>query len=446
MIDSRAEPSNRLARSLFPAGGARTGPVEAGVLFALGLLGAFYRLGAGAGRGALWAEDGAVFLQQAYRTGVWRSVSVQYAGYLHLVPRLVTAVVIRLPLSWQGVGVHLVAAGVQSLVALACYVALADHLSQRWARLLVAVTVIAVPVGPETTGNLANLQWYLMFGAGIVLLWTPRGRAGWTALCALVLAATMSSPFGFVILAGALLRYALVRARATLVVLGVAAAGFAGQTAAMLHAPPRFPGQPTHHQFNLVILARGYLSRVLGDGVFGVQRLPLHQPQRTITAGLLVLAAAVLLVAILLSRGRPVAGTMIGAAAALSVLSYLLPVVLAGPPLDNAWGDSRYYVTPALYAETALIVLVARATQGRRLRGRWLAGTVSAPLIGSLRYGLVDSYDYGAFGHRDTARSWADSVRIARQQCQYRPDSTVVAIAMLPAGWGSMHLTCGNLR
>ena len=65
----RAGPRNgvtsRLSDVLFPVAVIRAAPLELVVVFLLGAMAAFFRLGDVAVRGNVWAEDGAVFLQTA---------------------------------------------------------------------------------------------------------------------------------------------------------------------------------------------------------------------------------------------------------------------------------------------------------------------------------------------------------------------------------------------
>lgn len=436
-----------LAASLYPGGGRSTGAVEAGALLILAAIAAFYRLGPSAGRGAPWAEDGAVFLQQPYHGSWLHSFTVEYAGYLHFGPRLIAAVIVQLPLTWQGAGMQVAAALVQGLVAVLGYAAISDHVRQRWARLLVAACVVAVPVGPEVSDNVANLQWFLVFGAGIALFWTPRGRTGWTAIGVAVLVATMSSPFGFVVLLGALVRYLLQRGRPALVLLVLAAAGFVVQTLAMLLAPPR--QQSLHHQYDSVLLARGYLARVLGDSVFGATDGSTRHEARDLVTGLVVLLVTTGLLGVLARRGERSLGTVAGAALALGLLTYLLPVAIAGPPVDLAWVGGRYYVTPVLFTETALIVVLAkvldRRTDGVRAALR-IGRLVSICLALGLLITLTRAYPTGSFLGRDTGTTWVTSVRTARMQCLHRADTAPVRIPVLPAHWGYLRLSCRDVR
>ena len=109
----------------------------------------------------LWAEDGAIFLPAALESG-WRSLLEPYAGYYQLVPRLLSAALVSLPLSYFAY-----------LVAVICGIAYAAVVSRvagpnyRWLvgsdtlRIAAALTLCLVPGLEEVLGNMANLHTVL---------------------------------------------------------------------------------------------------------------------------------------------------------------------------------------------------------------------------------------------------------------------------------------------
>ena len=65
-----------------------------------------------------WAEDGAVFYQQAHEFGFLHSVLIPYSGYVHLFPRLIAGLSLLLPLSFVPLFFNLAALAVQCLPAI----------------------------------------------------------------------------------------------------------------------------------------------------------------------------------------------------------------------------------------------------------------------------------------------------------------------------------------
>ena len=114
----------------------------------------------------LFAEDGQVFLTEYLKNGLG-TLFTTYAGYLHLIPRVITAGCASLggpdafAMCIDGGSVLVKVA----VMALAFPVMTAYAKSWRWG-LAAASMVLLLPVGQqEVLGNLTNLRWFLLFGA-----------------------------------------------------------------------------------------------------------------------------------------------------------------------------------------------------------------------------------------------------------------------------------------
>lgn len=159
-VDHR--PSNPLVASLLPIG-----------LAVAGMVIAFLRIPERS-VGLLWAEDAGVFLEAAYRVPLGEALSTGYAGYAHLVPRLVAAATASwVPIDHVPIATSIVMAALTSALALAVFHLSRSHLTTLGARLMVWALVIAAPVaGLEIALSAANFQWYLLLGA----FWAVFGR------------------------------------------------------------------------------------------------------------------------------------------------------------------------------------------------------------------------------------------------------------------------------
>ena len=135
------------------------------------------RLPGDAAYNTIWAEDGSVFLNQAINQGVLHAFTIPYAGYLHVVPRLLATVAALLPLQWAAAIFGIGSALVVSLLGVFLYEAAAGHIMSRALRLVLAAMFVAVPVvGFETEANATNLHFYFDFVAMWALLWRPQSR------------------------------------------------------------------------------------------------------------------------------------------------------------------------------------------------------------------------------------------------------------------------------
>ena len=456
-----------LGRQFVPGGGPRTGPLEAVAVFVVAAALAFLRLGAASVHARVWAEDGAVFLQQAAAHGPIRSFPTAYAGYLHGVPRLAAAVVYPFPVRWWGAGLHVADALVFAWVALLVYVGLSDQLRSRIGRGLAALYLVLVPVGPEIVGSIANIQWFLVVGAVVALLWTPRTALGWIAICLTTLGAVTSSPLGAVVFACALVRYVLRRGPGPLAVMIVTTVGYAAQVIRMLNAQQR-PFGSLFHQYGAKGIARGYLSRVAGDGVLGMDRLLPTAVSTSVLAGSVVIVGLLAVVVLGTARRWPGPWSVTALLLAASVATFLVAVLLqpAPLPLHYALLDGRYYVAPALFLVIGLIVLGAGllerrvaalrtrstdgGTAGRSLVERGAASVLGLgvlALTGALAFGMITTYNEADLRGRNSTITWSHAVQIAQRDCRSRPPQELVAVPILPnpAVW-KVRLRCSQLR
>ncbi len=111
-------------------------------------------------RPQFWAEDGIIYFWQAWRWGGGRALLEPYAGYLHLIPRLLAWLADALPVLWRPAiynwGALGVTLGVGALICRHCRLDLrADT------RVGLALALVLVPHGGEVFLTQAALQWFL---------------------------------------------------------------------------------------------------------------------------------------------------------------------------------------------------------------------------------------------------------------------------------------------
>lgn len=439
----------QLSEVLFPVAADRVTPVELAAVFLLGSVAAFFRLGDVAARGNIWAEDGIIFLQTALRHPWTATVFEPYAGYMHLVPRTLSTLVTYLPLKDQGAALDLSAALVQASVATLAYVGTSGFIRQRLWRAIVALCVVAVPVGPDAIEAIANLHWFLIFGGCLCLVWTPRKPLGWGVLFGVLLITTLSSPFAVVLLGGALVRLLVQRSRATAVLAGVVATGFAIQTTVMVMAPPRTGINTFGVDLAPARFIAGFVRRVLGDAVFGVGRHTISQPAPGLQAGVVVvILVAVLVFCLSTSDGFPVLARA-GLFGTLAILTYSVPVV-ATPALttEDPFSGGRYYLAPALLTIVAIMCLIQGVSDLRRRRSvrfGWLAVAVCGALAVSLLWGVESSWTVGKVWGRQDGPSWQASIDQGRRACAASSANVDATVPISPQGW-TMSIPCGLLR
>jgi hypothetical protein len=175
----------------------RSASTTSGPFHALGVAGAallvgiavaaltWWRLGP-ATRGTVWAEDGGVFLRERLVLGPVDSLLHPYAGYLHLVPRVLVDVAWSLPVEGYALALSAGACVVVGAVAATVFVLSRGVVPQWPLRALLAAVPALLPLAPfEIAGNAANLHWFLLFAVPWLL--AHRARTWWGSAVVAVL-------------------------------------------------------------------------------------------------------------------------------------------------------------------------------------------------------------------------------------------------------------------
>ncbi|MBT2503095.1 hypothetical protein [Curtobacterium sp. ISL-83] len=146
----------------------------------------WYRLGA-VTRATVWAEDGGVFMRERIALGPVASLLHPYAGYLHLLPRLIVDLAWALPVVDYARVVTTASCLVVGVVSGAVFLLARDVVPSPPIRVVLAAIPAVLPLMPyEIGGNTANLHWFMLFTAP--WLFAYRARTWWGAAAVAVLA------------------------------------------------------------------------------------------------------------------------------------------------------------------------------------------------------------------------------------------------------------------
>lgn len=188
-------------------------------------------------RDVVYAEDGELFLLRGIEAGPWHVLLEPYAGYQHLVPRILSALAQGLPLERYGLATQVASVLVLAAIGGATVLLARDVVASRVARVALGLVPVVVPLaGLEVLANLANLHTYCLWLALWMLLWRP--RAWWSAsiVAVAMLAATLTEVQTLLLLPLAIARLAWMRER-MLPIVAAFGIGVAGQVVTWIAAP-----------------------------------------------------------------------------------------------------------------------------------------------------------------------------------------------------------------
>jgi hypothetical protein len=113
--------------------------------------------------GEFVAEDYSVFFAAAWTHDFPRSLFQPYAGYFHLLPRLLAELWSVLPLIWQPFAYAASGLAINAIILSAFYLPCFRPVLPSDAARLVIVALLAFAPNAENLGLLLGLHWYLAF-------------------------------------------------------------------------------------------------------------------------------------------------------------------------------------------------------------------------------------------------------------------------------------------
>jgi hypothetical protein len=297
--------------------------------------------------------------------------------------------------------------------------------------------VAACPVGQETLGAIANLQWSMFFVAFAVLLWNPQRPVPIAVGAVAVAFTTLSSPFGLLLVPIAVVRVLVFRRNRAAVIPLCTLAGVGIQALIMAYAS----GRQSYYTVLVGRLTRLFLAGVAGQGFFG----PRYQVAWMALGTVAVIAVAVAW-ALIAVMGRPRQFAVASLALIYSLGYFAAPVVLSGM---SVWEGSRYFVGPLLLIVFAVVILLDGALSLQN-RFRWTGYCRPAAVI--LCSGLLACVGYAAvtsWRAPDLSRAtptWPAALAAARTQCSRGASSATLPITPVSALHWRVVLSCSQIK
>lgn len=136
--------------------------------FAVGLT---LKLKLGSAADAIYAEDGAIYLQEAIDFPFPEDFLIPYAGYTDITARVLGNFVSLFPLEKYTLAILFSVSFVLTSIGFLVYISSRDTIRNFRLRVLLSVGLILLPIGNfESVGNITNLHFYLMAGCLFLLV------------------------------------------------------------------------------------------------------------------------------------------------------------------------------------------------------------------------------------------------------------------------------------
>lgn len=158
--------------------------------------------------GEFVAEDGWVFFAAAWNRPFWPTLLLPYAGYFHLLPRLLAALCIHLPVLAQPCAYAVIGLGLNAVILGAFYLPVFRTLLPSDPGRLTVGLLLALAPNAQNLGLLLGLHWYLAYALVLIILAPfPARPAGRVGVGLIILLCAWSSPSALVLIPFALARW-----------------------------------------------------------------------------------------------------------------------------------------------------------------------------------------------------------------------------------------------
>lgn len=429
---------------------------------------AWWRLGP-VTRRTVWAEDGGIFLRDRVALGPWDMLH-PYAGYLHVLPRLVVDLAWALPVPAYALVVSTTACVLVGGIAALVFV-LSRQVLRPWPlRLLLAAVPAVLPLAPvEISGNVANLHWYCMLLAP--WLFAHQSRSWWAAgtLAAVTALTVLTEPQTVLFLPLLALAWLPVRRaasgrpdlRALPVTVTALVAGAAQVVTSVSSVRTSEPGSPSWQD-----LVAGYLLQPFAGAWnarvgTAVEAVLAHGWSVLVVPALVVVG--VLAAAVLVGTWR--ARFLVVALAVGSLVVWVAAIVANGTS-ERPWAHLSAGMVgdpPLRYAAGAGLLLVSAVALAAGVLVQWGSGVTTDPAqrdrpssvllrvvvaaVGWCAVAAVVASSVVSLAPATTRRSagpeWAPQIPAAARECRGDPRLQVVRVEIAP--WGA-EVPCGRLR
>jgi hypothetical protein len=371
-----------------------------------------------------WAEDGHIWISDAYNLGWWRALFQVYNGYYQTLPRLGAALALLVPLPFAPLVLNSIAILIQALPASLLLLDRFEPWGSLRFRAMLAGMYLVVPNTAEISFGITESQWLLALCAILILAaLPPKNILGKAFEILLLLISGLTGPFCLVLFPFAV--FLALRKKDGWLRIRVAVLGITSlvQLWALLVI------NPSGRKGAALGATPGLFARILGGQVYlgtllGGNGLAAFSNVRVITVMSLLAIGGTILVAICFIKSTlPMRLFLIFAYLlfALSLLSSTGAVPAGFSAWESlTWGSAiRYWFFPTLAFAWSIVWCIE--SRSRTLKA------VSSVLLFVMCFGLMHDWQHPAFSDMHFG-DYASSFESA-------PAGTTVIIPENPAGW-----------
>lgn len=327
----------------------------------------------------IWAEDGAVFIAGSFLP--WGDIFSPYAGQLWVLQRLVASVLGQFPATWWPALLYVVS-------CLGAALAIAVVLSERARpllgrfrfRVLAGTILVLLPGVWEAQGNLANLHWWAMVAAMLLLAMSaPNSSVGRVAELAVIGTIAFTGLGGVLLLPVALWRVLVDHERYVIVRSGIIASAAALQVLLTFALTDR--GDNTDPMSAVPTLAEFLIKRVGGGFLMGERLMStwwIEGPVSMALAALSVVLLGIVAVLVIVDLRGPSWAWLGTGVLCVSLAILAMPAEARAMSLSPYFGG-RY----VLLMLAGIVLIVVRALAGGG-RPRWVAAGALILMVGGV--------------------------------------------------------------
>lgn len=398
-------------------------------------------------RRTLWAEDAGLFLQDRVLDGPVVTWLRPYDGYLHLLPRVLTDLVVALtPDRFQGLGVTAASLAVVGGAATVVYLVTADAVVSRLTRAALALVPVVTPMAAlEALGNTANVHWFLLFTVPFVLVWRPGTRVT-RVLRALLLVVVVLSEVQALLFVPVVAVLAWRRGRSELLGAGAFGAAVVAQVVAVATSPRVRGDADPVRPLNVLL---GFVAEpVMGSYASPGRTADLLLSEQGVLVAVaatlpFVLAAALALAEPGRRRALLTLAVVYGALVVWVADLVLNPTVVhdfagQGMGVTKDTGYARYALVPSMFLLATAVLALDRVLARRR----WWATVLAVLALVGLAVVVARQFEPYTWT-RAAGPDWSESWSGAEATCATDP-SVTLKVPSAPTGWGLL-IRCEDL-